>query len=124
MSNLLDIYRAGGVEYMNLLTILFLCNLAIIGYILISRLKKKVIGSKLLEAIKHISGLAVALGTFGTLFGLFMAFNALESSEQIIPFQVIMGGLKVALINILYGLVIFFISMLAYIILKLRVKEI
>jgi hypothetical protein len=124
MSNLLDTYRAGGVEYMHPLTLLLLCNLAIIIYIVISRSKKKVIGSKWLEAIKHISGLAVAFGTFGTLFGLFMAFDVLESSEQVIPFQVIMGGLKVALINILYGLIIFFISMLTYIILKLRVKEI
>ena len=78
------------------------------------------INPKWMEAIKHVGGFAAAVGTFGTLMGLFMAFNALEHSEQVIPFQVIMGGLKVALINVLYGLIVFLISMVCYIVLKLK----
>ena len=107
---------------MNLLTVLFLFDLGVVGYIIFCRIRKKDISGNWLEAVKHIGGLAVAFGTFGTLFGLLFAFDALESSKEIIPFQVIMGGLKVALINVLYGLIIFCISMLAYIILKLRMS--
>jgi biopolymer transport protein ExbB/TolQ len=105
---------------MHPLTLLFLFNIGVIGYIIFCKINRKTFHLAWIETIKHVSGLSVAFGTFGTLAGLFIAFNALESSETIIPFQVIMGGLKVALINVLYGLIIFFISMLAYVVLKLR----
>src|SRR5687767_13433339 len=120
MSTLIDTYVAGGVEYMHPLTLLFLLNLGILGYFVFLRLKGEVRPMKWIEAIKQISGVALAFGTFGTLAGFFQAFDALEHMETVVPFQVIMGGLKVALINILYGLIIFLISMLLYIILKLR----
>lgn len=122
MSNLVNTYLAGGVMYMHLLTLLFLFNLGAVGYIIFCKMRKKDISGNWLEVVKHIGGLAVAFGTFGTLMGLLFAFDALESSKDIIPFQVIMGGLKVSLINVLYGLMIFCISMLAYIILKLRIS--
>jgi hypothetical protein len=119
MSNIIDIYKQGGIQFMHLITILLLMNLAIAVYIVYSRIKLKEISPNWLEALKHVSGFAVALGTFGTLFGLLFAFDALEKSEQVIPFPIIMGGLKVSLINILYGLIVFFISMVVYLILKL-----
>ena len=124
MSNLIDTYIAGGVEYMHPITLLFLFNLGVTGYIVFCRVTKKAFDRKWIESIKHASGLAVACGTLGTLAGLFMAFNALETIKEVLPFQVIMGGLKVALINVLYGLIIFFISMLAYMVLKLKVREV
>ena len=120
MSKLIDIYLQGGVVYMHPITILLIVNIAITGYIIYNRALSKIISPKWLETIKHIGGFAVAVGTFGTLVGLFLAFNALERSEHAIPFPVIMGGLKVALINVLYGLIAFLISMVCYIVLKLR----
>jgi MotA/TolQ/ExbB proton channel family len=123
MSSLIDTYRAGGAVYMHPLTLLFLFNISVVAYIVVCTVNKKAFRSGWLEAVKHVSGLAVAYGTFGTLFGLFIAVDVLESSEETIPFQVIMGGLKVALINVLYGLIIFFISMVAYVVLKLKVAE-
>jgi len=121
MSNLIDTYIAGGPSYMHPITMLLLFNLVVISYIIARRLKKNSIDGKWIEAVKHVGGLAIAFGTFGTLWGLFLAFDALEASKEIIPFPVIMGGLKVALINILYGLIVFFISMLAYVALKLKI---
>ena len=82
-------------------------------------IQKKQFNPKWLEAIKQLGGLAAAFGTWGTLMGLLFAFDALEAMEVMIPLQVIMGGLKVALITVLYGLIIFCLSLLAYIILKL-----
>ena len=124
MSNLIDTYIAGGVKYMHPITLLFLFNLVVMAYVIITYLKKKSVDVKWIETIKHVGGLAVAFGTFGTLAGLFIAFDFLEASKQIIPFQVIMGGLKVALINILYGLIVFFISMLVYVTMKLKIRDI
>jgi hypothetical protein len=117
---LIDTYIAGGVEYMHPLTLLFLTNLGILGYFIFLKAKGSVRDLKWVEAIKHVSGVALAFGTFGTLVGFFQAFNALEHMDTVLPFQVIMGGLKVALINILYGLIIYFISMVCYIVLRLR----
>lgn len=120
MSGLVDTYIAGGVEFMHPLTLIFVFNLTVVTYVIICVIRKKGFNRNWLEAVKHLSGFAVAFGVFGTLVGLFIAFNVLERS--VIPFQVIMGGLKVALITTLYGLIVFFISMLAYIVLKLRVN--
>ena len=100
MSNLINTYIAGGVEYMHPITLLFLFNLGVITYVIFNHLKKKSIDKKWIETIKHVGGLALAVGTIGTLVGLFFAFDALEASKEVIPFPVIMGGLKVALINI------------------------
>ena len=60
-----------------------------------------------------------AFGAFGTLVGLFFAFGALEAMKETLPFNVISGGLKVALIAVLYGLIVYIITLIAYIILKL-----
>ncbi len=120
MSRCIDTYIAGGVEYMHPITILLLVNVGIIGYVVYNLMSQKAINPNWIEAVKHIGGFAAAFGTFGTLVGLFLAFNALEQSAQAIPFQVIMGGLKVALITVLYGLIVFFLSMVGYLVLKLK----
>ena len=121
MSNLINIYIAGGPTFMHPITLLFLFNLGVSAYVIINYVKRRSIDNKWIETIKHVGGLALAVGTIGTLAGLFFAFDALEASAEVIPFQVIMGGLKVALINILYGLFIFCISMTVYVALKLRI---
>lgn len=120
MSTLINTYIAGGTNFMHPITLLFLFNLGVIAYVVLTYLKKKYINGKWLETIKHLGGLALAVGTIGTLTGLFLAFDALETIKEIVPFQVIMGGLKVALINILYGLIVFIISMFVYVVIKLK----
>ncbi len=122
MSNLINTYLAGGVEYMHPITLLFLFNLGVIAFVIFNHSKRKSIDKKWIETIKHLGGLALAVGTIGTLISLFFAFNALEASKEVIPFPVIMGGLKVALINILYGLFIFLISMVVYVAMKLKFR--
>lgn len=122
MSNFMNTYIAGGVD-MHPITLLFLFNLGVITYVIYSYLKKKTIDKKWIETVKHLGGLALAVGTIGTLVGLFFAFDALEASKEVIPFPVIMGGLKVALINILYGLFVFLISMIVYVVMKLKMQR-
>jgi MotA/TolQ/ExbB proton channel family len=113
----------GGPLFMFPLSLLFFINIGILVYVLIAVVQKKQFNSYWLESIKQIGGLAAAFGTWSTIFGLFMAFDALESSKDIIPFPVIMGGLKVALITVLWGLVIFCLSLFTYIVLKLTTRN-
>lgn len=118
-----ELYISGGTVWMHPITLLFIANVGAVGYVLLTLLKKKEVNTKWLGAIKQIAGLALAWGTFSTIAGLFQVFDALESSKDVIPFQVIMGGLKVALITVLYGLIVYCLSMLAYISIKLADKE-
>jgi biopolymer transport protein ExbB/TolQ len=84
---------------------------------------KKEVPNKLIEAVKHIGVFAAVWGTLFTMYGLLNAFDAIEGASEEIPMPVIMGGLKVALLTIIYGLVICTISLFAYIILKLGGKK-
>ena len=123
-SSFLSLHYEGGAPFMFPLLLLLVLNIGIFIYILMAMIQKKQFNPKWLEAIKQIGGLAAAYGAFGTLMGLFFAFDALEAMKEMIPFQVIMGGMKVAVINVIYGLFILCLSMLAYIILKLSSKNI
>lgn len=117
-ATLSQLYDWGGALWMHPITLLFLINIGIIIYAIISKFVSKQLDSKWIEAMKQLSGLALAWGTFASLAGLFQAFEALEESKEVIPFQVIMGGLKVGLITVLYGLIVFCISQVAYIVFK------
>ncbi|HNV29234.1 MAG TPA: MotA/TolQ/ExbB proton channel family protein [Cyclobacteriaceae bacterium] len=121
-SSFIDLHIEGGIYFMFPLFLMLMVNLCIIVYLLISRIQKKQFNTKWLEAIKQIGGLAAVWGVFGTIVGLFNAFDALEAIKEMLPFQVIMGGLKVAVITAIYGLSIYCISMLTYIIFKLTNK--
>ncbi len=122
-SSFYSLHIEGGPPYMFPLSFLLIVNICIFIYVVVAVIQKKELNSKWLEAIKQIGGLAAAWGTFSTIIGLFYAFDALEASQEIIPFQVIMGGLKVAVITVLWGLIIYCLSLLAYIILKLTTQN-
>jgi hypothetical protein len=122
-STLIDLHIEGGIHFMFPLAVMFVTNIGLILYSIFNLIQKKILATKYLEAIKLIGVLAAVFGSLGTIVGLFAAFDALEGMKEILPFQVIMGGMKVAVITVIYGLFIFCISMLAYIILKLSVKN-
>lgn len=117
-----DFYISGGVIYMHPLTIILFLNIVLIGYVIYSQVQKNEIHAKWIETIQQLGGFALAWGAFSTLVGLFQAFGDLESSKEVLPFQVIMGGLKVALITTLYGFGVFHFSIFAVILLKLTKK--
>ncbi|MFN6088594.1 MAG: MotA/TolQ/ExbB proton channel family protein [Cyclobacteriaceae bacterium] len=122
-SFLYDFHMTGGPPFMFPLALLFLTNIGLILFSTFTLIQKKVLPTKYLEAIKLIGILAAVFGSLGTMVGLMEAFDALEGMKEMLPFQVIMGGMKVAIITVIYGLFIFCVSMLAYIVLKLSVKN-
>ena len=110
-----DIYVAGGTFFMHTLSLIFFINMGLTIFLVITRLQKKPFNRNILEAIRQVGGLALAWGALSTLVGLFFAFDALEGMKETLPLAVIMGGLKVALISIIYGLIIFIFSLISFI---------
>ncbi len=122
LASLFDLHVEGGFVFMAPLSMLLAVNVCIVLFIVASLIQKKEVNGRWLDVIKQIGGLAAAWGAVSTIVGLYGAFQALEATPEVLPFQVIMGGLKVAVITVIYGLLIFCLSLLAYIILKLLMR--
>ena len=110
-----EIHLEGGMPFMAPLSFIFLIIIGLIAFAVLSAIQKKRINEKILEFIRQLGGLALAFGTFGTIVGLYFAFKSLSEMKETLPLNVIMGGLKVGLITVIYGLVIFLISLVAFI---------
>lgn len=63
-----------------------------------------------LMLIKELGFLALVIGIFGQLIGLFEAFKAIEGMEVQVSTAIIVGGLKVSMITTLYGMLIFILT--------------
>lgn len=109
----------GGVFYMAPLTFLLLINILLFIYILL----RKEFESNLVIAFKHIGLLIFTYGMFGTLVGFLKMFDALESMKEALPLSVISGGVKVALLDVLYGAGYFCLNQTGYIVLKIVSKK-
>ena len=118
---MMQLHTEGGAIFMSLIDLAAIINLALIGYLLYSHFSKNTISEKALTTLKHIGGFALAWGAFSTLIGLFEAFRWLENAKEMVTFNMLCGGLRVALITVLYGFIVYIISLIAYISLsKLR----
>jgi len=109
----------GSIYFMAPLTFLFSINIILFIYIFL----KKDFESNHLTAFKHIGLLIFAYGMFGTLVGFLQMFDALEAVKETLPLSVISGGVKVALLNVLYGAGYFCLSQAGYITLKIISKK-
>lgn len=70
--------------------------------------------------VREIGIGALVVGIFWTLRGLTQMFDVLQRFADT-PFSVICGGLKVALISTMYGLIVYFISLVIRVIQKPRI---
>lgn len=118
--NIIDFHLIGGLPFMVILTFTLL---AIFGCIVLSFIRPEDQQKKWSEAIKQLGGFALAWGAFSTLVGLYQAFEDLSTMEVMLPLNVIMGGLKVALITTLYGFGIFLFSQAFLMVRKATKKE-
>ena len=109
----------GSLFFMAPLTFLFAISVILFIYVLI----KKDFNSILTEVIKHIGILIFMYGIFGTLVGFMQMFDALESIKEGLPLSVISGGVKVALLNVLYGAGYFCLNHLGYISIRILGKK-
>ncbi len=109
----------GGPLFMGILTGILFIVLAIAVFNLILVLKKDYKDldetRKRLRYMKSIGLFALVTGLLGQMIGLYMAFNAIEQAMDVSP-AIMAGGLKVSMIVPMYGMVIFLISYLLYLV--------
>ena len=68
--------------------------------------------------VKEIGSFALAFGFFGTILGLLQMFDVLSAGP--VPQEVICAGLKVNLITLIYGIIIYLVSLVVRVIQKPR----
>jgi hypothetical protein len=112
MKSLLGKFMDGGPVFT---TIIFICLLVIVTLFIIEFLKKGD-SNKTILLMKHIGWFAVAWGFLGRTFGLIHAFDAVAAHGELTP-SLLADGLKMALVNPLFGIFVFIIARLGIIIL-------
>ena len=65
--------------------------------------------SKKNELVKSLGILAFIIGLLSAILGLYSAFNVIEQVGNVAP-SILAGGIKIAFINLIYGLIIYMIS--------------
>lgn len=125
---MIDLYFQGGPLFMGLLSLIFLALLITSGlaFFKSNSTDEKEQPSKnpspFAKLIRHIGLLALVLGVFGQLIGLYQAFDAIQEMGSVAP-AMLAGGLKVSMISTLYGLLIYIISLLIWFVLKTLKKQ-
>jgi hypothetical protein len=117
LMSIYELHYIGGMPFMIPLSIILI---AIVGLIIVTAIRGEGVNSKWIVAIKQLGGFALAWGAFSTLVGFYQAFSDLSQMKEMLPLNIIMGGLKVALITTLYGFGVFLFAQIALIALKLR----
>jgi len=92
---MIDLFLQGGVLTMSILT--FLLISVVIAF------------SKKQELVKSLGILAFIIGLLSALLGLYSAFNVIEQVGNVAP-SILAGGIKIAFLNLIYGLIIYMIS--------------
>jgi len=70
--------------------------------------------------VKEIGVFALTFGLFSMLLGLRQVFDYIQKSSEEVANSVICGGLKVAIIHVLYGIIIYLISLVVRVMQKPR----
>jgi hypothetical protein len=109
---MIHIFNAGGPFFMGLLTLILFISVV---FAVISFLQKKngndLNSKKYIQLTKDTGLLALVIGAFAQLLGLYEAFSAIEQMGTVSQ-SMLIGGLKVSSITTLYGMLIFILSFL------------
>lgn len=106
LTNLFNLFISGGPVGMIIITLLFI-SLFFAAW-------------KAPAWVKEIGTAALVVGVFWTLLGLLQMFDYLSSHEDVAS-TIIAAGNKVNLISVLYGLIVYFVSLVLRVIHKPRI---
>jgi len=118
MTALFDKFNDGGPFFTYPLLILLLLIMALIA----NGFFNKSNNGKTIALIISLSWFALAWGFLGRTFGLIAAFDNIQAAGQLTP-HLLAEGLKMALLNPLFGIIVFLIARLGIIILIGQKKE-
>ncbi|MDC8005510.1 MotA/TolQ/ExbB proton channel family protein [Aureisphaera galaxeae] len=114
MSQLFDRISEGGPVFMIPLVLIILFIVGLLIYTLVLKRNKE----KVSRLIGHISLFGMMWGFLGSSIGLISAFDAIDASGTVSQ-PMMAGGLKVALLATVFGLVTFLIGRLSMIVLHI-----
>ena len=111
-----ELFWMGGVEFMSILTLMFLASLLFAIRASVAVFSKGEKGEQVnskLNYVKSFGLLALVTGILGQLIGMYSAFSAIEQMGEVSQ-AMLAGGLKVSSITAIYGLLIFVITRLIW----------
>ncbi len=115
----MKLFYMGGPLFMGILTAILIIMVAWAVYHFLPVLTRKEINfsstKSKLKHIKTIGTFALIFGILGQLIGLYQAFGILEKMGNVSQ-SLLAGGLKVSTIPTLYGIVIFILSLLLWLV--------
>ena len=120
-TTLFNRFMEGGAFFMSLVLICLLISIYFTAKSFLNIKSNVEISKKMLKHISDSGTLGLALGVMGAFLGLISAFDVLEATGAAEP-GIIAGGLKVALLSPLFGLLTFSVSKLAILILRILQK--
>jgi len=107
---------------MSPITLLFGLNLILAVYIFATR-KSNAKQLLWLETHKQVGYLMLAVGVWGTLVGFFQIFDALEAVTDPLSLNVISGGVKVALLAVVYANGLFCLNHAVHMVLRFQLNK-
>jgi len=110
----------GGILFMSILTAMLIINICLIGFFTFKSFNNNLErnwNTDQLNFVKYIGILALTIGLFGQIIGLYSAFESIEKVGDVSP-GIFAGGLRVSSYTTIYGFSIFLISYLSWLILK------
>ena len=119
MNSLLGKFNDGGPIFTYTIFVILIVILALF----IKGLMDKGDNKKTMDLIKSFAWFAVAWGFMGRTFGLIKAFDMVGAAGELTP-SLLAGGLKMALVDPLFGIFVFIIARIGIIILISLQKEI
>ena len=120
-TTLINRFMEGGAFFMSLILICLLISIYFTAKSFLNIKSNVEISKKMLKHISDSGTLGLALGVMGAFLGLISAFDILEATGEAQP-GIIAGGLKVALLSPLFGLLTFSVSKLSILILRIIQK--
>ncbi len=120
-TTLINRFMEGGAFFMSLILICLLISIYFTAKSFLNIKSNFEISKKMLKHISDSGTLGLALGVMGAFLGLISAFDVLEATGETQP-GIIAGGLKVALLSPLFGLLTFSVSKLSILILRIIQK--
>ncbi len=112
MKSLIGKFIDGGPVFT---VVILACLLIVLALFIVAFLKKEN-SEKAMSLMKHVAWFAVAWGFMGRTFGLIHAFDAVAAHGELTP-SLLADGLKMALVDPLFGIFVFIVARLGIIIL-------
>lgn len=119
---MIDLFKAGGPLFMGILSIIATVMLALSVFHTRGILFSKVLGSAYdkVSQIREVGLLALIIGVLATTISLMNVFTAIEGAGDV-PMALLAGGLKYATFTLVYGIIIYTLSILISLVLKWRI---